>query len=34
MLLVKHYGVLPGNVVYRTTHICIKPTENSLHPVG
>ena len=34
MLLVKHYGVLPGNVVYRTTCICIKPAENNPHPVG
>ena len=25
------YGDLQGNEVYRTTFICIKPTENSPH---
>jgi len=28
------YGVLQGNVVYRTTFICITPTENSPHSIG
>ena len=28
------YGVLQGNVVYRTTFVCIKPTGNSPHSIG
>jgi len=35
MLIVTYtYGVLPGNVVYRTIFICIQPAENSPHPIG
>ena len=33
-LVRKNYGVLQGNVVYRTRFICITPTEDSPHSIG